>query len=74
MIANINFFEEIMKENNYNYISLAKEVNLKSSTLLAKIKGDSGLKVFEAINIANILRMDKQQILNCFFELDLHEV
>lgn len=74
MIANINFFEEIMEGNNYDYTSLAKEMKMKSKILSAKIKGDSDLKVSEAINIANILKMDKQQCLNCFFELNLHEV
>lgn len=72
MIANINYFEELMKMSNYTYASLSKEINLKPSTLSAKIKGDSDLKVSEAINIANVLKMDKQQCLNCFF--NLHKV
>lgn len=72
MIANINYFEELMEISNYNYTLLSKEVNLKPSTLEAKIKGESDLKVSEAINIANILKMDKQQCLNCFF--NLHKV
>ena len=72
MIANIDYFEELMKTSNYNYTSLSKEVNLKPNTLSAKIKGDSDLKVSEAINIANVLKMDKQQCLKCFF--NLHQV
>lgn len=71
MIANINYFEELMKNNNYNYKSLSKEINIKPSTLSSKIKGDSELKFSEAIDIANVLKMDKQQCLNCFF--NLHE-
>ena len=57
---------------NYNYTSLSKEINLKPNTLSSKIKGDSDLKVSEAIDIANVLKMDKQQCLNCFF--NLHKV
>lgn len=74
MIANINYFEELMRKNNYNYTSLSKEIDLKPSTLSSKIKGDNDLKFSEAINIANALNMDKQQILECFFYLNLHEV
>lgn len=67
MIANINYFEELMRKNNYNYTSLSKEINIKPSTLSSKIKGDSDLKFFEAISIANLLKMDKQECLDCFF-------
>lgn len=72
MIANINYFEELMKNCNYNYTSLSKEINIKPNTLSLKIKGDSDLKFSEAINIANVLKMDKQQCLICFF--NLHKV
>lgn len=74
MIANINYFEELMRKNNYNYTSLSKEISLKPSTLSAKIKGGSDLKFSEAIDISNVLKMDKQEFLICFFELNLHEV
>lgn len=74
MIANINYFEELMRKNNYNYTSLSKKIGIKSSTLSEKIKGDSALKLSEAINIANLINMDKQEFLICFFELNLHEV
>lgn len=74
MIANINYFEELMKQKKYTYTSLSKEINIKPSTLSLKIKGDSVLKFSEAINIANVLNMDKQELLMCFFELNLHEV
>lgn len=74
MIANINYFEELMRKNNYNYTSLSKAIDIKPSTLSSKIKGDNDLKFSEAINIANALNMDKQQILECFFNLNLHEV
>lgn len=72
MIADINYFEGLMKNNNYNYKSLSKEMNLKPSTLSSKIKGANDLKFSEAINIANLLKMDKQQCLTCFF--NLHKV
>lgn len=72
MITNINYFEGLMKNCNHNYTSLSKEINIKPSTLSLKIKGDSNLKFSEAINIASVLEMDKQQCLNCFF--NLHEV
>lgn len=74
MIANINYFEELMRKNNYNYTSLSKEISLNPSTLSAKIKGDGDLRFSEAINISNVLKMDKQDFLVCFFELNLHEV
>lgn len=74
MIANINYFEELMRKNNYNYTSLSKEISLRPSTLSAKIKGGSDLKFSEAIDISNVLKMDKQEFLICFFELNLHEV
>lgn len=74
MIANINYFEELMRKNNYNYTSLSKEIDLRPSTLSSKIKGDGDLKFSEAINISNVLKMDKQEFLVCFFELNLHEV
>ena len=74
MIANINYFEQLMKNCNYNYKSLSKEINIKPSTLSLKIKGDGELKFSEAINIANVLKLDKQEFLICFFELDLHKV
>lgn len=74
MIANINYLEELMRKNNYNYTSLSKEINLNPSTLSAKIKGGSDLKFSEAIDISNVLKMDKQEFLICFFELNLHEV
>ena len=74
MIADINYFEELMRNNNYNYTSLSKEMNLKPSTLSSKIKGDSDLKFSEAISIADILKMDKHQCLTCFFNQDLHKV
>lgn len=74
MIANINYLEELMRKNNYNYTSLSKELNLNPSTLSAKIKGGSDLKFSEAIDISNVLKMDKQEFLICFFELNLHEV
>lgn len=74
MIANINYFEELMRNNNYNYTSLSKEIDLKPSTLSSKIKGDGELKFSEAINIANVLKLDKQDFLICFFELNLHKV
>lgn len=74
MIADINYFEELMEISNYNYTSLSKKINLKPNTLEAKIKGESDLKVSEAISIANILNMDKQQCLNCFFQSNLHKV
>lgn len=72
MIANINYFEQLMKNNNHSYKSLSKEINIKPSTLSLKIKGDGDLKFSEAISIANVLKMDKQQCLNCFF--NLHKV
>lgn len=72
MIANINYFEELMKQKKYTYTSLSKEVNIRPSTLSLKIKGASNLKFSEAINIAGVLKMDKQQCLNCFF--NLHKV
>lgn len=71
MIANINYFEELMKQKSYTYTSLSKKINIKPSTLSLKIKGDSDLKFSEAVNIATVLEMDKQQCLNCFF--NLHE-
>lgn len=74
MIANINYFEELMKQKKYTYTSLSKEINIKPSTLSLKIKGDSVLKFSEAINIANLLNMDKQEFLMCFFEFNLHKV
>lgn len=74
MIANINYFEELMRKNNYNYTSLSKEISLNPSTLSAKIKGGSDLKFSEAVDISNVLKMDKQEFLICFFELNLHEV
>ena len=74
MIANINYFEELMRKNNYNYTSLSKKIGIKSSTLSEKIKGGSYLKVSEAISIANLMKLDKQEFLVCFFELNLHEV
>lgn len=74
MIANINYLEELMRKNNYNYTSLSKEISLSPSTLSAKIKGGSDLKFSEAIDISNVLKMDKQEFLICFFELNLHEV
>lgn len=74
MIANINYFEELMRKNNYNYTSLSKEISIKPSTLSSKIKGDGDLRFSEAINISNVLKMDKQEFLMCFFELNLHEV
>lgn len=67
MIANINYFEELMRKNNYNYTSLSKEIDLKPSTLATKIKGDGDLRFSEAINISNVLKMDKQEFLVCFF-------
>ena len=73
MIANINYFEELMRKNNYNYTSLSKEININPNTLSAKIKGDGDLRFSEAINISNVLKMDKQEFLVCFFELNLHE-
>lgn len=74
MIANINYLEELMRKNNYNYTSLSKEISLSPSALSAKIKGGSDLKFSEAIDISNVLKMDKQEFLICFFELNLHEV
>lgn len=74
MIAGIDYFEKIMEDNNYDYTSLEKGLKLKSGTLSVKIKGEKDLKVSEAINIANILKMDKQQCLECFFVPNLHKV